>query len=145
MALHRDSEYVAGSRLRWDALREAAEGIRTRFDVAAPSVDTRAAALSGGNQQRVIVGRELHIARDLLVAENPTRGLDVAAAAFVHEEIVALARSGVAVVLISTDLDEVMGLADRVLVLASGRLHGAEGAARSREGIGALMLGGAHG
>jgi simple sugar transport system ATP-binding protein len=145
LALHREAEFSTGQRLRWSALRDAADEIRVRFDVSAPAVTTRAGALSGGNQQRVIVGRELHVARDLLVAENPTRGLDVAAAAFVHDEIRRLARRGVAVALVSTDLDEVMGLSDRIFVLARGRLIPVPEDARSREGIGALMLGGADG
>lgn len=143
LALHREPAFVRGPWMRWDALREAAERIRKRFDVAAPSVASRAGALSGGNQQRVIVGRELTLARDLLVAENPTRGLDVAAAAFVHDELRRLASEGVGVLLVSTDLDEVLGLADRVYAIARGRLHEVPGDRRTREGIGALMLGGA--
>jgi simple sugar transport system ATP-binding protein len=142
LALHRDPEYRRGVWLRWAELRAAAEEIRERYGVAAPSVETRAGALSGGNQQRVVVGRELAVGRDLLVAENPTRGLDVAAAAFVHEELRRLAARGVAIVLISTDLDEVLGLSDIVYALTRGRLHTVPAAARSREGVGALMLAG---
>ena len=111
----------------------------------APDVRTPARALSGGNQQRLIVGRELALLPDLVVAENPTRGLDVAATAFVHAELVRLARSEArcAVVVISTDLDEVLSLADRVLVISRGRLIPVDDAARTREGVGTLMLGGA--
>ena len=78
----------------------------------------------------------------MLVAENPTRGLDVAAAAYVHGELTRLASEGLAIVLISTDLDEVLGLADRVVVMTRGRAIDVPGSERSREGVGALMLSG---
>lgn len=129
-----------GSLLRWKALEEAAEEIRRRHDVQAPSVRTLASSLSGGNQQRVIVGRELEMAETLLVAENPTRGLDIAAASFVHDELERLAVEGVAVVLISTDLDEVLALSHRVVAIAGGRLEEVDEGRRTREGVGALML-----
>ncbi len=138
-------EYQKGPLLRWDRLAEAAEGVRSRYDVAAPSVRTLAGALSGGNQQRLIVGRELAMARELLVAENPTRGLDVSAAAFVHDELRRLASQGVAVVLISTDLDEILALSHRILAMARGTLTAVPEERRSREGIGRLMLGGEQG
>lgn len=142
LALHRAPEYEDGIWMRWPDLRGAAEDIRTRFEVTAPSVTTRAGSLSGGNQQRVIVGRELALTKDLLVAENPTRGLDIAASAFVHSELRRLAARGVAIVLISTDLDEVLALSDRVHAIARGRLVPVPREACTREGVGALMLGG---
>lgn len=142
LALHRDARFSRGPWLRWDALGEAAGEIRSRFDVAAPSVSTRVQALSGGNQQRVIVGREIGMASDFLVAENPTRGLDVAAAAFVHQELARLVAEGVGIALVSTDLDEILGLSDRVCVLAGGQLVSVPEGERTRVRIGALMLGG---
>jgi simple sugar transport system ATP-binding protein len=106
---------------------------------------THAGDLSGGNQQRVVVGRELSMATDLLVAENPTRGLDVSAAAFVHGELVRLTEAGdgaAGVVLISTDLDEVLALSHRIFVMSRGRLIPVPRARWTREGVGALMLAG---
>jgi simple sugar transport system ATP-binding protein len=146
LALHRNADYGRGPFLRWPKVRARAEEIRSRFEVRAPHVRTRARSLSGGNQQRLVVGRELSLLPDLFVAENPTRGLDVAATSFVHSELVRLARgqAGSAVVVISTDLDEVLALADRVLVMFRGRLIPVDPAARSREAVGALMLGGTH-
>ena len=91
--------------------------------------------------QRVIIGRELALNAPMLVAENPTRGLDVAAASYVHRELVQLASEGVAIVLISTDLDEVLGLADSVSVMTKGRIVEVPEAQKSREGVGSLMLG----
>ena len=131
----------------WRALRARAEKVRRDFRVRAPDVRTRAGALSGGNQQRLVVGRELSVARDLLVAENPTRGLDIAAAGFVRDRILELVagREGVwppGVVLLSSDLDEVMELSDRLFVMVRGRLTPVSERARSREGIGATMLAG---
>lgn len=145
LAFQRKPEYRKGPLLRWDRLAEAAEEVRSRYDVAAPSVRTLAGALSGGNQQRLIVGRELAMATELLVAENPTRGLDVSASAFVHDELRRLASEGVAVVLISTDLDEILALSHRILAMARGALTAVPEERRSREGIGRLMLGGVQG
>ena len=145
LALHDDAGYARGWVLRWDEIRRAAEEVRTRFAILAPGVEAKARTLSGGNQQRLVVGRELARATDLLVAENPTRGLDVAAAAFVHRELTRLARrpGGPGVVLVSTDLDEVLALSHRVLVMTRGRLVAPARTLPTRAEIGALMLGAA--
>jgi simple sugar transport system ATP-binding protein len=147
LALHDDDDFGGRGLLRWREIRARADEIRSRFGIRAPGVDTPARRLSGGNQQRLVVGRELALATDLLVAENPTRGLDVGATAFVHDELRRLTRTGRApgVVLVSTDLDEILGLADRVLVISRGRLAVLEGAHPTRETVGALMLGGSDG
>ena len=111
--------------------------------------------LSGGNQQRLVVARELDRNPDLLVAENPTRGLDILATAFVHVKLDQFRRSGAsgpqgaqgadgserrAVVLISTDLDEVLGLADRVVVMVRGRLVPVAPEETTREAVGRIMV-----
>ncbi len=149
LALHRDERLRFGPFLRWGALRRRAGALIERYDVRASGTRTRARELSGGNQQRVVVARELAVAGDLLVAENPTRGLDVAAAAFVHAELGRLVnRSDPAppgVVLISMDLDEVLALSDRVLVMVRGRLSPVPTGRRTREGVGSLMLAGNRG
>jgi len=144
LALHDDPKFGGGVWLDWGKLQAEAESVISRFGVATPGPRTRAGALSGGNQQRLVVGRELLRASDLLVAENPTRGLDVTATASVHAEIQRLAEleSGPGVVLVSTDLDEVLALSTRVLVMTRGRLVEAPDGPRTRESIGALMLGG---
>jgi len=128
----------------WRAMRAEAEAVMARFGVVASGVSALAGSLSGGNQQRLVVGRELIRATDLLVAENPTRGLDVAATAFVHQEIQRLAGmdGGPATVLLSTDLDEVLSLSTRVMVMAGGRLLEVPEGRRTREDVGALMLAG---
>ncbi|MEJ2203985.1 MAG: ABC transporter ATP-binding protein [Gemmatimonadota bacterium] len=146
LALHQDRTYRRGPTLRWGALKETTEELVRRFDVRARGVRTRAGTLSGGNQQRLVVARELQAAKNLLVAENPTRGLDVAAASFVHEELSFRRRipDGPGIVLISHDLDEVLSLSDRVMVMIRGTLVDVPHTQRSRQFVGALMLSGVH-
>jgi simple sugar transport system ATP-binding protein len=124
---------------REDALSRAAR-VLAEFDVrpAAPAI--AAAALSGGNQQRLVAARELGLARPrVVVAANPTRGLDVAATGHVHRRLRDAAAAGAAVLLVSSDLDEVDALADAVAVLYRGRLHGPYPAPIERRSIGSLM------
>jgi ABC-type uncharacterized transport system ATPase subunit len=146
LALHADPRFGTGTLLDWAAIRAESENVRSRFGMVASGSTVPANTLSGGNQQRLVVGRELLVARDLLVAENPTRGLDVAATAFVHAELRRVTQSpdGAGVVLISSDLGEVLALSDRVLVISRGRLVPVSERERTREGVGALMLGGGH-
>jgi simple sugar transport system ATP-binding protein len=146
LALHADTRVAAGARIRWTAARELAEDVRGRFGVVSPDVEVPVRALSGGNQQRLVVGRELLLAKDLLVAENPARGLDVSATAFVHAELRRVTRTngGPGVVLVSNDLDEALTLSDRLFVMTRGRLVPVPEGQRTRESVGALMLGGTH-
>jgi general nucleoside transport system ATP-binding protein len=142
LALHDVPEWRRGPFLRWRAIREETRGLLRRHGVRAPGPGTPAEALSGGNQQKVVVGRELDREPDLLIVENPTRGLDVGAALRVHE-LLREARPGRAMVLISTDLDEVLALSDRILVMVRGRLLPVPDDQRTRAGVGARMLTGA--
>lgn len=142
LALHRQPEFTAGPRLLWGRVRAATTEALDSYSIVADSVDVDAGTLSGGNQQRVVIAREAGVARDLLVAENPTRGLDVRAAAFVRSELRRLVAAHGAVLLISTDLDEVLELSTRLLVLTRGRLLTVSADDRTREGVGALMLAG---
>jgi len=123
---------------------QAARAIVERYDVRAPSVDARVATLSGGNQQKLVVGRALLDDPAFVVAYQPTRGIDVGAAALVQSRLMEARNAGAAVLLISFDLDEVFALADRILVLYRGRIAGTfarEDADRAK--IGRLMAGGA--
>ena len=113
------------------------------YDVRAPSEHTLAGNLSGGNQQKVVVARELGRDPELLVAAQPTRGLDVGAIEFVHSRIVAERDSGKAVLLVSMELEEVMSLSDRILVIYEGRLVAEFAAGEAdNEMIGYHMTGG---
>lgn len=109
-------------RMPWPQLEDATEEIIATQQVQAIDIFAEARTLSGGNQQKLIVGRELHGAPAALVVENPTRGLDFHATAAVHEALRNASRNGTAVVLYSSDLDEVLALSDRVAVMHSGRV-----------------------
>jgi ABC-type uncharacterized transport system ATPase subunit len=110
-------------RLAWAALAVRTARIMHRHDVRAPSPETQAGALSGGNQQKFVVGRELDEFPALVVAENPVRGLDVRATEHVIRELVATATAGSAVVVYSADVDELLPLVDRMFVMFAGRLR----------------------
>lgn len=119
---HRD--LTVGPFLRRPAIRTWADGLIARFQVKAPSATTTIDELSGGNQQKVVVARALDRLPDLLVAVDPTRGLDLKATGYVHDQIRQAAAQGAAVVLISSDRDELSDVADRVLFLRGGALSG---------------------
>ncbi len=111
------------------------------FDVRTQSADTHASKLSGGNQQKVVVARELSREVSLLLVSQPTRGVDVGSIEFIHERIVAERDEGKAVVLISTELDEVLALADRIAVMYRGKIVGIVDPSVSRETLGKMMAG----
>ena len=124
------------------AIAEHAQRQVERFDVRTPSVDTSAGNLSGGNQQKVVVARELSGELKLLVVAQPTRGLDVGSVEFIHRQIVERRDAGTAVLLVSAELDEILALADRIAVLYRGRIVGVtDRADTTREGCGLLMAG----
>jgi simple sugar transport system ATP-binding protein len=113
----------AGWWLDWDAIRARTAALLQQHDVRAPGPDIVIDTLSGGNQQKFIFGRALDAAPKVIVAEDPTRGLDVRATQAIHDGLRAAARAGVAVIVHCSDLDEVLELADRLLVMTRGRLH----------------------
>ena len=115
---------VRGTWLNRGGARKDSERIVERYDVRTPSVDTTARALSGGNQQKFVVGREMSGDPVLLVASHPTRGVDVGAQAAIWDHIREARRQGLAVLLISADLDELIGLSDSIKVILRGRFVG---------------------
>jgi simple sugar transport system ATP-binding protein len=127
------------------AARADTERIMKQYDVRAPGPDTLAVALSGGNQQKLIVGREMESTPRLLVAAHPTRGVDVGAQAAIWELLKDARAEGMAILLISADLDELIGLSDTLLVMLRGRLVGTlDPASCTPEQLGGYMTG-AHG
>ena len=104
------------------AIQENANGLMERFDVRAPSAAVAASTLSGGNQQKVIVAREFSRGIEVLVANQPTRGLDVGSIEYIHKEIVKMRDNGVGVVVISAELDEILSLSDRIAVMFRGEI-----------------------
>ncbi len=118
-----------------------AEALREEFDVRVTSVHDAISTLSGGNQQKAILARELSRPLRALVASQPTRGLDVGSIEFVHSRIVEERDKGTAVVVVSTELDEVVALADRIAVMYRGRIVGIVGADTPRDVLGLMMAG----
>ncbi len=125
-------------------LRELAQRLVADFDVSLASLDQPMRSLSGGNQQKVVLAREMSTEPEVLVLAQPTRGLDVGAVAFLHERIRDAARSGVAVVLISTDLTEILQLSDRIAVMYRGRVQGELSRADADAEKLGLLMGGVH-
>ncbi|WP_223067857.1 ABC transporter ATP-binding protein [Paenibacillus caui] len=110
--------------LNYDAIKKQAEKLIENFDVRTPSVETKARSLSGGNQQKAIIAREIDKNPDILIAAQPTRGLDVGAIEFVQSQLIAQRDQGKAVLLISFELDEIINVSDRIAVLYEGQIVG---------------------
>lgn len=120
------------------------ERIVEAYDVRTPSINVTAGSLSGGNQQKLIVGREMSHDPKLLIAAHPTRGVDVGAQAAIWDYIRDARREGLAVLLISADLDELIGLSDTIRVILRGKLSGEFNPAKvTAEDLGAAMTGAA--
>jgi simple sugar transport system ATP-binding protein len=140
LGLGREAPWVRGGRIGWRQARDRTAELLSEFGISATGPEAGAGSLSGGNQQKLIVARELARRPAVIVAENPTRGLDVAAAAAVHARLRSAAAGGAAVLFHSSDLDEVLHLAERVVVVARGIISEVPFTA-SRAEIGNLMLG----
>jgi ABC-type uncharacterized transport system ATPase subunit len=144
LVLNQIEERPFSRRLRIDrrAVRSHAEELVEQFDVRTASVQSAVSTLSGGNQQKVIIAREFFHANRLLVLSQPTRGLDVGSIQYIHRQVVAKRDEGVGVLLNSSELDEVLALADRVAVIYRGRIVGVvDRDEASRERVGLLMAG----
>ncbi|MFT3853190.1 MAG: ABC transporter ATP-binding protein [Ilumatobacteraceae bacterium] len=133
-----------GPVMDWSKTEEIATELVDEFDIRTPSIGTAVGTLSGGNQQKVIVAREISRDVKLAIASQPTRGVDVGSIEYIHERIVALRDSGVAVLVVSTELDEVMALADRVLVMFGGRIVADLDRASTNHNEVGLYMAGAH-
>ncbi|MEN0074835.1 MAG: ABC transporter ATP-binding protein, partial [Paracraurococcus sp.] len=127
------------------AVRALAARLIARFGVRAAGIGARGRSLSGGNMQKFIVGREIDAGPRVLLAAHPTWGVDIGAAVAIHQALLDLAASGAGILVVSEDLDELLGLADRIAVLAGGRLSPPVPVAETgAEAIG-LLMGGAQG
>ena len=111
------------------------------FDVRPPDPLLKSAKFSGGNQQKIILAREMLANPDLLIVGQPTRGVDIGAIEFIHKRIIALRDAGKAILLVSVELDEIRSLSDRIIVMFSGRVMGELGAQAEERDIGLLMAG----
>jgi simple sugar transport system ATP-binding protein len=143
MKRYRDSPIARGWTIDMAAARGVATTLKDGYDISAPSVDTQARLLSGGNLQRLIFAREIASAPRLMIAVQPTRGLDVGAIESAHRLLLERRAAGAAILLISEDLDEILALSDRIAVLYEGRIVGEFQAADADiTRIGLLMTGG---
>lgn len=134
--------FAQGPTVRFDDLYDYADKVVKEFDVRTPSIALPAQNLSGGNQQKVIVGRELSRPIKLLIASQPTRGLDVGSIEYIHRRLVQKRDEGCAVLLVSAELDEIMALSDRIAVIYGGHIVGTMDADKvTREELGLLMAG----
>jgi simple sugar transport system ATP-binding protein len=139
-----EKPYANGFVRQLRVIREHARALMKSFDIRAQAPEQPVGSLSGGNQQKVVLARELGTRPQVLIASQPTRGLDVGSIEFVHGRLVSQRDEGLAVLLVSSELDEVLSLADRVAVLYRGRIVALmEGDAIDRERIGLLMAGAA--
>ena len=129
--------------LKRDAIRRRTEKILKAFDVRPPNPDLPARSLSGGNQQKLILGRELEESPKLLLVAQPTRGVDIGGIEFIHRRLVEMRDAGCAVLLVSSELEEMTALSDRLLVMRQGRIVGeVDSGQATPEEIGLLMTGG---
>jgi simple sugar transport system ATP-binding protein len=133
--------YASGLALRPGAISDGACKLIDEFDIRTSSHETPVGTLSGGNQQKVIVARELRRKLRAVVAAQPTRGVDVGSTEFIHAQVVRERDQGAAVVLVSSELDEVLGLADRIAVMYRGRILATLPGGASRDQVGLLMAG----
>jgi general nucleoside transport system ATP-binding protein len=140
---HHDAKYQKNALVMDNAaIRADTEGKMTMYDVRPPLPNLPAKSFSGGNQQKIVVAREIENDPDLLLVGQPTRGVDIGAIEFIHKEIIALRDAGKAVLLVSVELDEIMSLSDRIAVMFDGRIMGFKDPAQTNEReLGLLMAG----
>ena len=134
--------FARAATIQQGPIDEHAKALVAEFDVRTPSIHTHGGSLSGGNQQKMVVAREFSRPINLLIAAQPTRGIDVGSIEFIHNQIVAKRDEGVAVLLVSAELDEIMALSDRIAVMYKGEIIDiVDRKDATREGLGLLMAG----
>jgi simple sugar transport system ATP-binding protein len=139
--LVRQPPFSKGVALQTEAIEQNATERVTEFDIRTQSIDLPVSSLSGGNQQKVVLARELSRPLKLLIASQPTRGVDVGSIEFLHKRIVRERDQGTAVLIVSTELDEISALADRIAVMYRGRIVGIVGPDTPRDELGLMMAG----
>lgn len=145
LGLQRHKPFSSGFFINWKAVRENANNLIKTFDIRTPNISHEARLLSGGNQQKVIVAREIFHAPDTIIAAQPTRGLDIAATDFVHEQLIKQRDSGKAILLLSLSLEEIMLLSTRIAVIYKGSIVTIVNREdTTAEDLGLMMLGGSY-
>ncbi|MEQ8480651.1 MAG: ABC transporter ATP-binding protein [Hoeflea sp.] len=141
LGYHGDPKYLKGVLLNTDAIRSDAIEKIEKYDIRPPNPRLKTANFSGGNQQKIVLAREIERDPAVLVIGQPTRGVDVGAIEFIHKRIIEMRDAGKAVLLVSVELDEIRSLADRVLVMFDGRIVGERSADATEGELGLLMAG----
>ena len=139
---HGERRFLRGGLFNFERIREHSQRLVDAFSIKTPTLQTPTSSLSGGNIQKLIMARELDSSPKVVLAAQPTRGVDIGAAEYIHAQLVIQRGEGVAIMVISEDLDEVLGLADRIAVLYEGRIvQIIDRADATREGLGLAMAG----
>jgi simple sugar transport system ATP-binding protein len=141
LGYHDDPKYLNGPFLDIDAIRDDAREKIEKYDIRPPNCRLKTANFSGGNQQKIVVAREMERDPKVLIIGQPTRGVDIGAIEFIHRRIVEMRDQGKAILLVSVELDEIRSLADRILVMFAGRVVGEQGPAASEQTLGLMMAG----
>lgn len=144
LGYHDDPLYRSGPLLDIDAIRNDAKDKIEKYDIRPANCRLKTANFSGGNQQKIVLAREMEQDPGVLIVGQPTRGVDVGAIEFIHKRLIAMRDQGKAVLLVSVELDEIRSLADRVLVMFAGRIVGERGPEASEGELGLLMAGVEH-
>jgi simple sugar transport system ATP-binding protein len=138
---HRDEALGKGYKLNRSTVIERTAREMQAFDVRPANPLLKSAKFSGGNQQKIILAREIERDPDLLIVGQPTRGVDIGAIEFIHKRLIELRDQGKAILLVSVELDEIRSLSDRIVVMFAGRIMGERGADASERELGLLMAG----
>lgn len=141
LGYHHDERYLNGVFLNVDAIRKDAEQKIAEYDIRPPNARLKTANFSGGNQQKIVLAREMERGPDVLIIGQPTRGVDVGAIEFIHKRIIEMRDQGKAVLLVSVELDEIRALSDRILVMFAGRVVGERDPDATEGELGLLMAG----
>jgi ABC-type uncharacterized transport system ATPase subunit len=141
LGYHDDTRYLTGPFLDIDAIRDDAKDKIGKYDIRPADCRLKTANFSGGNQQKIVLAREIEQDPGVLIVGQPTRGVDVGAIEFIHKRLIAMRDKGKAVLLISVELDEIRSLSDRILVMFAGRVVGERGPEATEGELGLLMAG----
>jgi len=141
LGYHDQEKYLNGAFLDIPAIRKDAGDKIAKYDIRPADIRLRTANFSGGNQQKIVLAREMEQDPDVLIVGQPTRGVDVGAIEFIHKRLIEMRDRGKAVLLVSVELDEIRSLSDRILVMFDGRIVGERGPDATEGELGLLMAG----
>jgi ABC-type uncharacterized transport system ATPase subunit len=144
LGYHDDPRYLKGPFLNIDAIRDDARDRIAKYDIRPADCRLKTANFSGGNQQKIVLAREMEQDPGVLIVGQPTRGVDVGAIEFIHKRLIAMRDQGKAVLVVSVELDEIRSLSDRILVMFAGRIVGERGPEATEGELGLLMAGVEH-